>query len=88
MSEPTGEYAITTPHHVAETAATHSGPSGLSAYVAADVARQVERDNLSALIQAAEAEHGAVSDKEVQSLRDQLRHARAEQDGRITVIKV
>ncbi|MEV0279224.1 CopG family transcriptional regulator [Streptomyces sp. NPDC050610] len=88
MSEPTGKYSITMPRDIAEAAETRSGPSGRSAYVAAAVTRQVERDNLNALIQAAEAEHGAIPDEEIQSLRDQLHHARAEQGGRVAVIKV
>jgi hypothetical protein len=76
MSEPTGKYSITMPRDIAEAARTRSGPSGLSAYVAAAVARQIERDNLSELIQVAEAEHGAITDDEVQALRDQLHQAR------------
>ncbi|MGS2590412.1 hypothetical protein [Streptomyces hebeiensis] len=40
------------------------------------VARQIERDNLNELIQVAEAEHGPVTDEEVQALRDQLHQAR------------
>lgn len=56
-----------------------SGPSGLSAYVAAAVARQIERDNLNELISVAEAEHGPVSDEEIQGLRDQLHQAREQQ---------
>jgi hypothetical protein len=79
MSEPTGKYSITMPRDIAEAARTRSGPSGLSAYVAAAVARQIERDNLSELIQIAEAEHGPITDDEVQALRDQLHQARQEQ---------
>jgi hypothetical protein len=75
MSEPTGKYSITMPRDIAEAARSRSGPSGLSAYVAAAVARQVERDNLSELIQVAEAEHGPITDDEVQALRDQLHQA-------------
>ncbi|MEV0264612.1 CopG family transcriptional regulator [Streptomyces sp. NPDC050617] len=82
MSEPTGKYSITMPRDIAEAAKARSGPSGLSAYVAAAVARQIERDNLNELIQVAEAEHGAISDEEIQSLRDQLHQARAEQSER------
>jgi hypothetical protein len=67
------------PRDIAEAARTRSGPSGLSAYVAAAVARQIERDNLSELIQIAEAEHGPITDDEVQALRDQLHQARQEQ---------
>ncbi|GGW38647.1 CopG family transcriptional regulator [Streptomyces caelestis] len=79
MSEPTGKYSITMPRDVAEAAKARSGPSGLSAYVAAAVARQIERDNLNELIHVAEAEHGRVTDEEIQSLRDQLHQARREQ---------
>lgn len=79
MSEPTGKYSITMPQDIAEAARARSGPSGLSAYVTAAVARQIERDNLNELITVAEAEHGAVADEEIQALRDQLRQARQEQ---------
>ncbi|MEU7018434.1 CopG family transcriptional regulator [Streptomyces sp. NPDC046385] len=82
MSEPTGKYSITMPRDVAEAAKARSGPSGLSAYVAAAVARQIERDNLNELITVAEAEHGPVTDDEIQSLRDQLTEARREQNQR------
>ncbi|MDQ0760500.1 CopG family transcriptional regulator [Streptomyces canus] len=79
MSDPTGKYSITMPRDIAEAAKARSGPSGLSAYVAAAVARQIERDNLNELIQVAEAEHGPVTDEEVQALRDQLHQARRQQ---------
>ncbi|MFC8585277.1 CopG family transcriptional regulator [Streptomyces sp. NPDC057217] len=82
MSEPTGKYSITMPRDIAEAAKARSGPSGLSAYVAAAVARQIERDNLNELITVAEAEHGPVADEEIQSLRDQLTQARREQTER------
>ncbi|MER5817142.1 hypothetical protein FHX79_114790 [Streptomyces cavourensis] len=82
MSEPTGKYSITMPRDIAEAAKARSGPSGLSAYVAAAVARQIERDNLNELITVAEAEHGPVTDDEIQSLRDQLAEARREQNQR------
>ncbi|MHB9864415.1 CopG family transcriptional regulator [Streptomyces sp. YIM S03343] len=82
MSEPTGKYSITMPRDIAEAAKARSGPSGLSAYVAAAVARQIERDNLNELIQVAEAEHGPVTDEEIQALRDQLHLARQEQQAR------
>ena len=79
MSEPTGKYSITMPRDIAEAAKARSGPSGLSAYVAAAVARQIERDNLNELITVAEAGHGPVTDEEIRSLRDQLTQARREQ---------
>jgi hypothetical protein len=70
------------PRDVADAARVRSGPSGLSAYVAAAVARQIERDNLNELVQVAEADHGAVTEEEIQARRDQLHQAR------VTVIKV
>ncbi|MFE7516405.1 CopG family transcriptional regulator [Streptomyces sp. NPDC057540] len=79
MSEPTQKYSISMPRDVAEAARARGGPSGLSAYVAAAVARQIERDDLNELIAVAEAEHGAVTDEEIQARREQLRRAREEQ---------
>lgn len=63
----------------ADTAEARGGPSGLSAHVAAAVARQVERDNLNELITVAEAGHGAVTDDEIRVLRDQLHRVREQQ---------
>jgi hypothetical protein len=82
MTEATGKYSITMPRDIAEAAKARGGPSGLSAYVTAAVARQVERDNLNEIIQVAEAEHGPVTDEEIQALRDQLHQARLEQTRR------
>ncbi|MEV8016439.1 CopG family transcriptional regulator [Streptomyces sp. NPDC086554] len=67
------------PRDIAEAARARSGPSGLSAYVAAAVARQIERDNLKELITVAEADHGPISEEEIQAKRDQLQRARQEQ---------
>ncbi|ONK13880.1 CopG family transcriptional regulator [Streptomyces sp. MP131-18] len=79
MNEPTNKYSITMPRNIAEAARARSGPSGLSAYVAAAVARQIERDNLDELISVAEAEHGPITEEEIQSLRDRLQDARRQQ---------
>lgn len=79
MSEPTQKYSITMPRDIAEAARARSGPSGLSAYVAAAVARQIERDNLNELIAVAEAEHGPITEEEIQAKRDRLQRARQEQ---------
>ena len=76
MSEPTGKYSITMPRDIAEAARARRGPSGLSGYVAAAVARQIERDNLNELIAVAEAEHGPVTEEEVRARREELRRAR------------
>ncbi|MEU0286218.1 CopG family transcriptional regulator [Streptomyces sp. NPDC006147] len=82
MSEPTQKYSITMPRDIAEAARARGGPSGLSSYVAAAVARQIERDNLNDLIQVAEAAHGPITDEEIQALRDQLHQARELQNRR------
>ncbi|MFE3449377.1 CopG family transcriptional regulator [Nonomuraea sp. NPDC059194] len=76
MSEPTQKYSITMPRDVAEAARARSGPSGLSAYITAAVARQIERDNLNELIAVAEAEHGPITAEEIQARREQLQRAR------------
>ena len=60
MSEPTQKYSITMPRDIAEAARARGGPSGLSAYVAAAVRRQIERDNLNDLIAVSEADHGPI----------------------------
>ncbi|MFF0308517.1 CopG family transcriptional regulator [Streptosporangium sp. NPDC004379] len=79
MPDPTQKYSISMPRDIAEAARARSGPSGLSAYVAAAVARQLERDNLDELIMVAEAEHGPVTDEEIQAKRDLLHQAREQQ---------
>ncbi|HEY0639598.1 MAG TPA: hypothetical protein VGD67_18275 [Pseudonocardiaceae bacterium] len=76
MSEPTQKYSITMPRDIAEAARSRSGPSGLSAYVAAAVRRQIERDNLNDVIAVSEAIHGPIGDEEVEAKRDALRQAR------------
>ena len=76
MSEATQKYSITMPRDVAEAARARGGPSGLSAYVAAAVRRQIERDNLSDLIAVSEADHGPITDEEIEVKRDTLRRAR------------
>lgn len=81
MSEPTQKYSITLPRDIAEAARERGGPSGLSSYVAAAVARQLERDNLRELIAVAEAEHGPITDEEIQVKRDLLLRAREQQPG-------
>lgn len=79
MGEPTRKYSITMPQDIAETARARSGPSGLSAYVSAAVARQLERDNLNELIAVAEAEHGPLTAEELQEKRGLLTRAAEQQ---------
>ncbi|MFD3525340.1 hypothetical protein [Streptomyces sp. NPDC058653] len=49
------------------------GKRGFSVYVDAAVQRQIERDNLAELIAAHEAEHGVLSDAEIEAARALLR---------------
>ena len=79
MSEATQKYSITMPRDIAEAAKRRSGPSGLSAYVAAAVRRQIERDNLNELITVSEADHGPIGDEEIEAKRNALRAAREQQ---------
>lgn len=76
MAEPTGKYSITMPRDIADMAKQRSGPSGLSGYVTAAVARQLERDKLNELIAVAEAEHGPVAQDEIDTLREVVQRAR------------
>ncbi|GAA1780083.1 CopG family transcriptional regulator [Actinomadura chokoriensis] len=81
MGEPAEKYSITLPRDIAEAAKQRSGSSGLSTHAPVAVARQIERDNLNDLITVAEAEHGPITDEEIQARRDQLHQARREQLG-------
>jgi len=78
MAEPTEKLSITMPQDIADAARARSGTGGLSAYVAAAVARQVERDNLNELIAVAEAEHGPITEEDVAATRARQQRARAE----------
>lgn len=78
MSDATQKYSISMPRDIAEAARALGGPSGLSAYVTAAVARQIERDNLAELIAVAEAEHGPITEEEVDATRAAFRRAHEE----------
>lgn len=79
MTEHTQKLSITMPRDIADAARARSGAGGLSAYVAAAVARQIERDNLNDLIAVAEAEHGPITDEEIDAARATQERARGEQ---------
>jgi post-segregation antitoxin (ccd killing protein) len=76
MKEPTQKYSVTMPRDIAEAARARSGPSGLSAYVTAAVARQLERDKLNELIEASEAENGPADTTAVEEKRAVFAQAR------------
>lgn len=48
------------------------GKRGVSAYVEAAVRRQMERDNLRALIEANEETHGELTEEEVRAAREEI----------------
>ncbi|TDC27596.1 CopG family transcriptional regulator [Streptomyces sp. 8K308] len=79
MSEHFGKYSITMPREIAEEARERSGSAGLSAYIAAAVARQIERDRLQEIIEAAEVEQGPITDEEIQEVEDTWLRAREQQ---------
>ena len=79
MSEPTRKYSITLPRDIAEQARLRGGTYGLSSYVTAAVARQLERDNLRELITVGEAEHGAIGDDEIRAKRELVSRSRERQ---------
>ncbi|KAA0935804.1 hypothetical protein FGF04_17550 [Streptomyces apricus] len=57
-----------------------TGKRGMSAYVEALIQRQLERDRLRELIEAAETEHGPVDQAAVEAKRALLRGAAADSD--------
>ncbi|MCP3821213.1 CopG family transcriptional regulator [Streptomyces sp. A3M-1-3] len=73
MSNVTRKYSISMPEDLAETVRARTGPGGFSAFVTAAVARQMEREQLRELIDAAEAEHGPVDRQAVEEARAALR---------------
>ena len=77
MPETSVKLSISLPRELAETARERSGEQGLSAYVAAALVRQIERDNLNDLIVEAERVHGPVSESAVDAHRQRMREARA-----------
>ncbi|MBW1602341.1 CopG family transcriptional regulator [Streptomyces sp. JJ66] len=81
MGDVIKKYSISMPEGVAEAARTRAGSAGLSAYVAAAVARQLERDNLDELIAAGEAEHGPITEEDIRRKAEILRRAVEEQGG-------
>lgn len=67
----TKKYSISIPPEIAESARARSGDSGLSSYVTAAVERQLERDNVSEMLAAIEAEHGPVTEEQIAAVRVQ-----------------
>ncbi|MFC6578244.1 CopG family transcriptional regulator [Planomonospora parontospora] len=66
MSGGTKKFSVTIPEHLAETVQERIGKGSFSAYVSEALMRQVERDDLSELIAAAETQHGPVDPARVE----------------------
>ncbi|MFC4057847.1 CopG family transcriptional regulator [Planomonospora corallina] len=73
MSGGTKKFSVTIPEHLAEIVQERIGKGSFSAYVSEALLRQVERDNLRELIEAAESQHGPVDRAEVEAKRSLLR---------------
>ncbi|ONH23247.1 CopG family transcriptional regulator [Pseudofrankia asymbiotica] len=76
MADDIVRYSIKMPRDVAQAVQARAGKGDPSAYVVAAVRRQLERDNLRELIEAAEDEHGPITEEEMRRKLEQL--ARAE----------
>ncbi|GAA0377480.1 hypothetical protein Acor_43330 [Acrocarpospora corrugata] len=63
------KYSVTIPETLAEVVQARVGKGGFSAYVTAALQRQIERDNLRELIEAAESQHGPVDQADVAAKR-------------------
>lgn len=66
------KHSVTMPSETSERVRALVGPRGFSSYVAAAVARQLERDALDEILAGLEAEHGAVDEAEVAAILARL----------------
>lgn len=66
------KHSVTMPTETSQGVRSRVGARGFSAYVAAAVARQLERDALSDLLSELEAEHGPVDETEVAAIMGRL----------------
>lgn len=66
------KHSITMPTGASEGVRSRVGARGFSAYVAAAVARQLERDALDDLLTQMEAEHGPVDEDAVAAIMQRL----------------
>jgi hypothetical protein len=72
LDDPTVSVSVSFHSSVIASVRDRVGKRGVSPYVEAAVRRQIERDNLDALINANEEIHGPLSDAEIQAAREEL----------------
>ena len=70
--DPTVSVSVSFHASVIDSVRDRVGKRGVSPYVEAAVRRQIERDNLQAMIQANEEIHGALTLEEIQAAREEL----------------
>jgi hypothetical protein len=73
-SEPDPTVSVSVSFHSSVIASVreHVGKRGVSSYVEAAVRRQIERDNLEAVIKANEEIHGPLTPAEIQAAREEM----------------
>ncbi|WP_188192959.1 hypothetical protein [Nonomuraea sp. SYSU D8015] len=71
-TDPTVSVSISFHSSVIESVRERVGKRGVSPYVEAAVRRQIERDNLAALIGANEEIHGPLTAAEIQAAREEM----------------
>ncbi|MBV9025931.1 MAG: hypothetical protein JO362_19565 [Streptomycetaceae bacterium] len=70
--DPTVSVSVSFHSSVIASVRERAGKRGVSPYVEAAVRRQIERDNLNALIKANEEIHGALTSAEIQAAREEM----------------
>lgn len=71
-TRPVEKHSVTMPAETSEGVRARVGARGFSGYVAAAVARQLERDALDDALARMEAEHGPVDEAEVAAIMERL----------------
>lgn len=71
-TQPAEKHSITMPSETSQGVRARVGARGFSGYVAAAVARQLERDALDDMLTQMEAEHGPVDEGEVAAILERL----------------
>lgn len=71
MTEPAAKLSISIPSELADAVRRRVGPRGMSRFIAQAIAHELEREQLGALLEELEANHGPISQSELESARRQ-----------------